>query len=290
MFVQTENFGNNTILQFNFQMKRFNLGKHLHQFAELVYCIDGELIVMVNNTVITLHRDDYIFIMPLQIHAFSTPVGSNSVVSAFSLEYFPEIKNKSGFFRGTGEKTGCSEMFKYAFLEGGLGAVKFSEAEPEESPDARNALALNYSDLTNLEYLIRFKAAIYSLFSGCDTMEDGQKNGSDAVERLLLWLNEHFTDPITLGDAAAALNYSRNYLSHRIKKVLGMSFSDVISTFRIVKAKELLERGKTALDAALDSGFGSERNFYRVFQKSTGMTPREYAVAHRQIVPVQKER
>ena len=38
----------------------------------------------------------------------------------------------------------------------------------------------------------------------------------------------------------------------------------------------------TALDAALESGFETERSFYRAFRKITGMTPGEYVKGKKQ--------
>ncbi len=276
MFVQTENFGSNNILQFNFQLHHFDLGVHIHQYAELVYCIDGELIVTINDIDVTLHADDYIFIMPLRLHGFATPFCSNSLVMAFSLEYFPEISNTGGFLKGNGSEDRFSKMFKYAFLEGGLGAVSFSQAKPERIVDPRNIVCMNYVDLTSPEYLLRFKAAIYSLLSGCERGENVGGSDDEVVSRLLFWVGNHFTEEITLGDAATSLGYSKNYLSHKIKSVSGLSFTELLSGLRIECAIKYLSEGKTVLDAALDSGFGSERNFYRVFKAITGMTPNEY--------------
>jgi AraC-like DNA-binding protein len=39
--------------------------------------------------------------------------------------------------------------------------------------------------------------------------------------------------------------------------------------------KRLLETGNV-LFSALDAGFGDLSNFYRVFKKETGLTPRQY--------------
>lgn len=281
MFIQTENFGSNNIVQFNFQLRHFDLGAHIHQFAELVYCINGELIVTINDIEVTLHADDYIFIMPLKLHGFLTPMKSNSIVMAFSLKYFPEISNIGGFLKGNGSENEFSKMFKYAFLEGGLGTVKFLEAKPERVVDQRNIVCFNYVDLTVPEYLLRFKASIYSLLSGCEIGENVGDGDDDAVSRLLYWLGEHFTEEIDLSDAASALGYSKNYLSHKIKSLSGLSFPEFLTNLRIDRARELLKKGETVLDAALDSGFGSERNFYRVFKNYTGMTPREYSKLYR---------
>ena len=52
-------------MQFNYQLKRFNLSNHIHQFAELVYSVDGEVLVTINRSVIPLRERDFLFIMPM---------------------------------------------------------------------------------------------------------------------------------------------------------------------------------------------------------------------------------
>lgn len=61
-----------------------------------------------------------------------------------------------------------------------------------------------------------------------------------------------------------------------------MSFPDILSNLRVEYSRDLLLRGMTVLDAALESGFETERSFYRAFRKITGMTPGEYVKGKKQ--------
>lgn len=274
MFVQSKNFGVNNKLQFNVQINSYNYPIHIHQFAELCYCISGEQKVIINGDTLTLSAGDFVFVSPLSVHGYQTPKYSDLIVMAFSTTLIPEFPQKCEYLRNPRKFDAL--YFKYVFMEGGLVAESF-----EESTTDYEGTKSFYIDLGRFENLMRFKGAIYSLLAECNSFVSCRDVDTDSLSKLLIWLGEHFTEEIDLSDAASALGYSKNYLSHKIKSLSGLSFPELLTNLRIDRARELLKKGETVLDAALDSGFGSERNFYRVFKNHTSMTPREYSKLYR---------
>ncbi|WP_316738936.1 helix-turn-helix domain-containing protein [Pedobacter aquatilis] len=93
-----------------------------------------------------------------------------------------------------------------------------------------------------------------------------------------LFLNPNFS----LDDAAKELKITRHILSQYVNEVLGKSFSNLIKTYRIDKAKKLLETQKnyTIESLGYDSGFNSKSTFFTAFKKNTGLTPAEYQKVH----------
>ena len=89
-----------------------------------------------------------------------------------------------------------------------------------------------------------------------------------------LFLHPNFT----LEEAAKELKISKHLLSQYLNEILGKSFSNLISTYRVEKAKKLLETEKnyTIESLGYDSGFSSKSTFFTAFKKTTGMTPAEY--------------
>ena len=63
------------------------------------------------------------------------------------------------------------------------------------------------------------------------------------------------------------------YLSSIYKKQTGGSLLDYINTMRIEHAKELLEEGKSVVEAAELTGFRDSGTFIRAFKKKYGITP-----------------
>lgn len=267
MFVQSQNFGANDKLQFNFQLNSYNYPIHIHQFAEICYCINGEQDMTINGNKLTLCGGDFVFVSPMSIHGYQTPKQSNLVVMAFSAALIPEFPQKCDYLRNF--RKFDAQYFKYVFMENGLSTERFEEDGTEDA-----STKSYYVDLSDASNLMRFKGAMYSLLSECTAVVSGEDVDTDSLGKLLIWLGEHFTEDIDLSKAAYSLGYSKNYLSHRIKKFAGMSFPELLTNLRVERARELLQKGNTVLDAALDSGFGSERNFYRAFKNVTGHTPK----------------
>ncbi|WP_316748192.1 helix-turn-helix domain-containing protein [Pedobacter gandavensis] len=89
-----------------------------------------------------------------------------------------------------------------------------------------------------------------------------------------LFLNPNFT----LEEAAKELKVTKHVLSQYLNEILGISFSNLISTYRVGKAKKLLETEKnyTIESLGYDSGFSSKSTFFTAFKKVTGLTPAEY--------------
>lgn len=279
MFVQKQNFGVNDRLQFNFQLNTYNYPLHIHQFAELCYLIDGSLEVTVNDRVLTLHAGDYLFIAPLSVHGYSTPERCDAVVMAFPTSLLPEAVTINSFSAGhRSDAPDAAGYFESLFVRGGLGTPAFAPADNDQPSQMR----LFYIDLAGQRQFIRVRSALGALLAECSENSDKPTGDTDALAKLLRWLDRHFTEPVTLSDAASALGYSCNYLSHRIKKLSGMSFPDILSNLRVEYSRDLLLRGMTVLDAALESGFETERSFYRAFRKITGMTPGEYVKGKKQ--------
>lgn len=84
---------------------------------------------------------------------------------------------------------------------------------------------------------------------------------------------------LSLTDLAVDLGTNRSYLSNCLNSELGLTFYDYINSFRLEKAKEILEcpdfEGSIEL-VAEQCGFNSVSTFRRSFQKKYNCTPSRY--------------
>jgi len=60
------------------------------------------------------------------------------------------------------------------------------------------------------------------------------------------------------------------------KAALGCPPHHYVVQRRVARAKALLERGRSAMEAALEVGFFDQSHFANVFRQTYGMTPRAY--------------
>jgi len=87
-------------------------------------------------------------------------------------------------------------------------------------------------------------------------------------------------DSISLQSLAEGLSISHHQLSQLLNEKLNKSFSDLINTYRVEEAKELLRDPKWAdrkiITIAFEVGYNTKAAFYNVFKKFTNMTPTQY--------------
>ena len=102
-------------------------------------------------------------------------------------------------------------------------------------------------------------------------------------EQAVLYLQEHFREPITLREMAAAAGLSEKYFGEYFKNVTGETPVQYLNDYRIEQAAESLkEEDKSITDVALESGFNDLSYFIRAFKKYKGITPGRYEKLYRQ--------
>lgn len=108
--------------------------------------------------------------------------------------------------------------------------------------------------------------------------DKGQKNIRNDVLEALKYIEEHYSDDISLSDVADYICISKNHLSYLFKKETGKTFSDYLIQYRIDKAKEYLttETKSTVSEIAEKTGFHDTGYFSKVFKKATGLSPNQY--------------
>jgi AraC-like DNA-binding protein len=142
---------------------------------------------------------------------------------------------------------------------------------------------------TGLAYLLSFA---WRAFLDSDDVVEGV-DLHPAVETVARMLR---ADP-DAGDLAAlarAARLSSSHLSRIFKQQIGVSISQFRNQQRLQRFLRLYGRGRrtTALTAALEAGFGSYAQFYRVFREQTGRSPSALrtAAADEDLTPIRNQR
>lgn len=97
------------------------------------------------------------------------------------------------------------------------------------------------------------------------------------IEKAVEFIDHHYKEDISLKDVANYAYLSESYLSRKMKKVLGIGFSEYITRLRMEKAIELLREPNTKVaKVALEVGYPDYRYFSQSFKKYTGYSPSEF--------------
>jgi AraC family transcriptional regulator len=102
------------------------------------------------------------------------------------------------------------------------------------------------------------------------------------LQRVLDFIEAQPASRLSLDDLAAEACLSPFHFSRLFREATGFSPNRYVTDRRIRAAKNKLALNHSALvEIALDTGFGSQANFIRVFRKAVGLTPRQYRDLHR---------
>lgn len=143
-------------------------------------------------------------------------------------------------------------------------------------------------DLPTLEALIRHvTAGVQALCQRYQLYLQGGR--SQPLWLTVTYIQEHYTEPLTLEELARVTDRNPQYLSAVFSRACGMSLKAYITALRVEEAQRLLRA--TALpigEIAARTGYQDAKYFSRVFQKSTGQSPTDFRQA--QQAPPQAER
>jgi len=97
---------------------------------------------------------------------------------------------------------------------------------------------------------------------------------ASAIRSALLYLNEHYTEPLSRSALAKKIGYNESYLSHLFARQLNTTLTEYLTNIRLNEALSLLaETEESVSRVALSLGFGSIRSFNRAFSKKMGLSP-----------------
>ncbi len=109
--------------------------------------------------------------------------------------------------------------------------------------------------------------------------EEKQERASSSfiVKNALAYIEENYTQKLTLGEVAEKTYVSQWHLSKLLNRHTGQSFSDLLNHVRVEHAKELLKDPSLRIgDIAEQVGFLDLAHFSRVFKKQEGVSANEY--------------
>lgn len=96
------------------------------------------------------------------------------------------------------------------------------------------------------------------------------------MRRMLGYIQQHYAEPIRLGDIASAGVVCRSRCCTLFREKLYTSPNLYLTKYRLGRACAMMQEGATITEAALSCGFQSTSYFAETFRKHYGMTPREF--------------
>ncbi len=260
-----------------------NLGMHKHDFFEFVYVYRGKCKMCIDSIPIEMEAGDMCLLNLQAKHTIevgditeniifnilATPAFFNSIY--FRLAYLPNREYLFDFFLKSMENQRNKDNY-----------VLFRNAADNSYLDLiEHVIYESYGKKIHKEEMLGF------LFSSL-LIELARAYGSKLVASSKLelkkykiteitdYIYEHY-NTITLKDLAEHFNYSCAYLSTVIKKYSGSSFSELLHTFRFLKACQLLTETEKSISEIIELvGCSNQTWFTKRFKECYSISPSEY--------------
>lgn len=144
------------------------------------------------------------------------------------------------------------------------------------------SLKLNEDDFSSKDLKEHVQEALLILCG--DFSEALKKQRNPYIMAAQEYIRQHYGSPeLTLEEIAENLKIAPNYLSTIFSKNLGKRLFEYINEYRLDKSIELLlNTAKSINDIGEESGFGSSRNYIRIFKKYKGLPPGAYRKQHQE--------
>ena len=240
-----------------FEYENYSFIPHLHRDFELIYVKSGEILLYVEDEKYLLKSGDFGVVLQNEVHSFETITSSRIWVGVFSEEYVRSFSEEIKKRNIDSRILYLSEMDRNFLLE----HLIFGD---------RDRLTLTAS----LSFLC---AEFYKKCTSVLTENSELKNRKTIIHNILTFISENYTEDIKLSDLASTLGYEEHYISRLFNSIFKKRFTVLVNEYRVFHARRMIleNKDKTLSEIALASGFGSVRNFNRVYKMVMGVSPKE---------------
>lgn len=127
------------------------------------------------------------------------------------------------------------------------------------------------------ECLARIWLKLFAQAQPAMEQTDRGKGSDDSIKLLIIYIHEHFPEPISVDRLAQIAHISKRACFRLFRETLHMTPVEYIRAYRLQKACQLLvESSESVTQIAAACGLGGSSYFGQVFRERYGCTPKEY--------------
>lgn len=259
-------FGINVPIQFSI-VESPPSGSHWHPQLEIVYVLNGEDEIIVNDQRYILKEDQLLVINPYTIHSV---INDNCSMGVFliNLTMFDQTLVRESVQIDCNSITIANEdeLFPIKHL---LAQIIKSNISAENN---------KHNELLNKSLAY---ALIYELITKYAVNEDEdykkRRSQMNRMEDIVKYIHQHFTESLTLKQISEHFFLTIPYLSRIFKKYINMNFTEYLYTIRLTHAINYLSNPSITIDEIAEiCGFPNTRSFVTTFKRQYNMNPSAY--------------
>ncbi len=258
----------------------FPVRPHWHYFMELLFIVEGTVIVNVNNETYRMSKGDFILFHSRDIHSIDAPA-----------ELFPKLYVlKFDINRITSNST-YAPRFRTIFhnAKGISSAPVYLPAKIICDTEIESFVGDYVNEFQRKDY--GYDVVCNSLLSALLTtvLRIWQKNGfdvekatggkepSETIYTITGYIDAHSSEHLTVEEIAKVCNMSYSYFAKSFREYYGQTCKEFIEFIRVCKAEDfLLFTDYDLTYISQETGFSDCSHLIKTFRKLRGITPKQY--------------
>lgn len=238
---------------------------HWHDYVELIYFFHGNMTAVIQAETYKMLSGQLLIINTKQLHMTHTYGNSRYILLQIPSQqlhrFFPDF-----------------DLLQFQTL------ISSGPADPRAQTITAELMHMmrlyqvqgDGYQLLFISHLYRMLYQLYKYYTVQERFEypGAQIRDFQRVTRTLNWVYQNFRDSLTLEDAAAALNISKEYFCRLFKKCTGQTFLEYVNTVRTMNLYDDLKKTDAKITLLMEqNGISNYKVFMRTFKKLYGDTP-----------------
>ena len=259
----------------------FQFPVHWHEEIEIIYVEEGKLHVKIGEQDMDGEAGDLFFVNPRELHLMSSPDGKVKYYTLLFPIEFISFQSLDELEANLLAPIRSNQLMLPEQLTDEVLKKKVREIVVKMIADNREIhhldikeIGLSSHHLQTRIYLLQILQMLYE--AGVLTKAETAGN-SNMQKELLGYIQNHYTEKITLSMLAEEFHLSEKYVSRYFVEHFYLPFSNYVVHLRLTHAKQLLETTDESItEIALQSGFSNVSYFMRAFKNAYDKSPLKY--------------
>ena len=264
------------IAHMQYNKKGHTITPHFHDYIEIIYSIDGNNEIRLNDNQYFFSAGDLVLINSQDIHSIICGDGCYLV-----LRFEPELLYGS-------LRSSVDLKYILPFVLNSFKHQIIFNADEIKAGNISQYLFEIYEEYKkkNYGYEIAIRTRINEIFlwflrywhkKNINISISSQESFAKPLQKVFVYVSENYASDITVESMAKLCNMSYSYFSRMFKKIMKKSFSEYLTYVRINESEKLLiTTDLNITEIAMQVGFSTSSYFIQQFKNVKNISPKQY--------------
>ena len=267
-------YHNDTIIRIWRNTETRGFKSHWHSSIEVILPVENYYDAKIGNVNYHINPGEILIIPPRELHELIAPQEGVRFIFLFNINVLAQLK---------GFASVQSMLTQPLHITKDTHPLVYNEVYQTLLDMCKEYISGNpYSELSIFSLLVRMLISLYeNHIQTTDLFQNVNLNKHQEYVakfgNLLEYIDNHYTEDLTLEDMADIIGFSKYHFSRLFKQYTNFTFCDYLKHRRIQAAEMLLEQPEYSItEVALQAGFPSISTFNRIFKEYKNCTPTEF--------------